>query len=153
MIFVAVGTSHFESLIRQIDAIAPRLTEEVVMQIGSSTTEPKNAAFFRFAPNLDDHIARASIVISHGGFGLMTEALERGRKVIGVDNNEMFDNHQVELLEKFDQMGLIHWCRDLGDLETAIGEVSGRTFQPYSRPECSIGERIRDFLGSTGGAA
>lgn len=153
MIFVAVGTSHFEDLIRQVDAIAPRLSEEVVMQIGSSITEPKNTSFFRFAPNLDDHIARASIVISHGGFGLMTEALERGRKVVGVENHEMFDNHQVELLEKFDQMGLIHWCRDLRDLETAIGEVSRRTFQPYSRPECSIGERIREFLGPTGGAA
>jgi beta-1,4-N-acetylglucosaminyltransferase len=151
VIFVAVGTSHFDSLIEQVDSIAPRLPEEVVMQIGTSRREPKNAAFFRFAPSLEEYFARASVVISHGGFGIMTEALERGLKVIAVENTDMFDNHQVELLEKFDAGGYVLWCRDLRDIESAIAEVDRRTFRPYTRPECHIGERIREFLGGITG--
>ena len=66
-IFVAVGTSHFDSLIGKMDELAPRLGEKVVMQIGLGRIQPRNAEYFRFAPSLQPYIDEASIVISQSG--------------------------------------------------------------------------------------
>jgi beta-1,4-N-acetylglucosaminyltransferase len=148
-IFVAVGTSHFDSLIGKMDELAPRLGEKVVMQIGLGRIQPRNAEYFRFAPSLQPYIDEASIVISHGGFGVMTEALSRGKPVIGVENTDMYDNHQTELLEQFAEEEYILWCRTMDDLEAAIREAPRRTFRPYAKPESTIGARIRKFLDET----
>jgi UDP-N-acetylglucosamine transferase subunit ALG13 len=147
-VFVAVGTSHFDSLVERMDEIAPRLQGRVVMQIGIGSSTPKNVEFFRFAPSLAGHMAAASVVVSHGGFGIMTEALGMGKRVVGVENKDMYDNHQVELLRKFSEEGYITWCRDLRTLEESIHEASRSNPRPYTRPESSIGRRIREFLGA-----
>jgi UDP-N-acetylglucosamine transferase subunit ALG13 len=147
-VFVAVGTSHFDSLVERMDALAPKLPGKVVMQIGIGAVEPKNAAFFRFAPTLHEYIAGASVVVSHGGFGIMTEALAEGKRVVGVENRDMYDNHQVELLRKFSEEGYITWCRDLSTLEESIHEAARSNPRPYIKPESTIGARIREFLGA-----
>jgi len=147
-VFVAVGTSHFDSLVEGMDAIAPRFAGGVVMQIGIGTVVPKNAESFRFAPTLGDRIAEADVVVSHGGFGILTEALTQGKRVVGVENAEMIDNHQRELLKKFSDEGYLIWCRDITRLEEAIREAVASTPRPYVVPESTIGARIREFLGA-----
>ena len=47
MIFVTVSTGPFDRLIKSVDMLAPSLNEEVVMQIGGTTYEPKNYRYFR----------------------------------------------------------------------------------------------------------
>jgi UDP-N-acetylglucosamine transferase subunit ALG13 len=152
-IFVAVGTSHFDALVERMDAIAPGLPGGVTMQIGIGRVVPKNAPSFRFEPSLRDRIAEADLVVSHGGFGIMTEALSQGKRVVGVENSEMMDNHQRELLLKFSEEGYITWCRDLSGLEESILRAAGSNPKPYVLPESTMGARIREFLGVRATAA
>ena len=42
MIFVTVGTGKFELLVREMDKIASKLKERVIIQIGNGDYEPKN---------------------------------------------------------------------------------------------------------------
>ncbi len=51
--------------------------------------------YFDFAPGLADHIAAASLVISHAGAGSLFEALGARKAVIAVPNSLLMHNHQV----------------------------------------------------------
>ena len=85
MIFVTVGSTDFDALIRCMDEIGARLGEEMTMQIGSGAYSPQHAArVFRYAPSLEAYYDQADIVVSHGGLGTVVEALrhppETGRR-------------------------------------------------------------------------
>jgi hypothetical protein len=98
VIFVTVGTTDFDELIRQMDALAPTLGEPCIAQIGRGSYEPAHLEHFRFAPSLDPYYERARIVIAHGGLGTMIEVLQRGLPLIGLSNPDRYDRHVRSLL-------------------------------------------------------
>ena len=146
MIFVTVGSTDFDALVRAMDDLAPRLGEPVVMQIGLGEYEPQNAEFFRFAPTLDDHYAQASLVVAHGGLGTIVEALELGKKLVCVVNPTTYDRHQEHLLRLFSEQNNLLWCKDLAHLEESIRQARAADFAPYQPPECRIHEAIDQYL-------
>jgi UDP-N-acetylglucosamine transferase subunit ALG13 len=145
MIFVAVGTASFSALIKAVDELAPALNEEVVMQIGRSLYEPKNCEYFRFAPSLTSFYERASLVISHGGLGIVTEVIGRGLPLVAVENPDVTDRHQTEILSVWDQDKHLVWCRGLIHLSQAIEKAKGGLI-PYSVSKCQIHTIIGEFL-------
>jgi UDP-N-acetylglucosamine transferase subunit ALG13 len=146
VIFVAVGTTDFDALIAEMDRLAPSLEEEVIMQIGNSRYVPKSAAYFRFAPTLAPYYDRCHVVVAHGGLGIITEALERGKKVIGVENVDAHGRHQRDLLRTLAQQGYIIWCQDPRELSEALGRVQTQKFRRYVVPRCEIHTQIIQFL-------
>ena len=151
VIFVTVGTTDFDALVSKMDELAPTLDQEVVAQIGRGRYVPAHMEHVRFAPSLDPFYDRARIVVTHGGLGTVMEALQRGIRTIGVSNPDRYDRHQDDLLSTLTARGHMTWCRDLGDLARALGEIEERTFVPYERPPCRIAEVIRDYLGMPSG--
>jgi len=147
VIFVTVGTTDFDNLVRVMDALAPRLDEEVVIQIGRGAYEPIHCRWFRFAPSLEPYYKEASLVVAHGGLGTVMEVLRSGGKLIGVANPDRYDSHQEDLLGYLADEDHLIWCRDLNALAEEVGRARGMTFVPYSSPECHIHEAIADFLG------
>ena len=147
MIFVTVGTTDFDALIRKMDELAPTLADEVVAQIGRGRYVPAHMEHFRFAPSLDPYYRRARMVVAHGGLGTMIEVLQWGTKLIGVSNPDRYDRHQDDLLSTLDSRGHMVWCRQLGDLPQALAEIDARTFVPYVTPCCHIAQVIREYLG------
>jgi UDP-N-acetylglucosamine transferase subunit ALG13 len=106
MIFVTVGTcgQGFERLIKEMDIIAGKIEEEVIMQIGSSSYIPKNGKFFTYTNSDDefaDYIHKARLIVTHGGAGSILDALKAEKPVIIVPRleryNEIIDDHQLEL--------------------------------------------------------
>jgi beta-1,4-N-acetylglucosaminyltransferase len=148
VIFLTVGSTDFDALVRAMDDLAPRLGEPVVMQIGLGEYEPKHAEFFRFAPTLDDCYARASLVVAHGGLGTIVEALELGKKLVCVVNPTTYDRHQEHLLRLFSEQHNLQWCKDLANLGEAIQQARTTEFVPYQPPECRIHEVIDHYLSS-----
>ncbi|MGM9912547.1 glycosyltransferase [Floccifex sp.] len=75
MIFVTVGTHEqpFNRLIECIDNLKRDdiISEEVIMQIGFSTYEPKYCKWSKMLPykEMVNNVAKARIVITHGGSG------------------------------------------------------------------------------------
>jgi UDP-N-acetylglucosamine transferase subunit ALG13 len=125
VIFVTVGSIHFDSLVREIDEAVARgsIAGKVVIQIGNGTYEPRHCEYFRTAPGLAPYYEKADVVIGHGGTGTTLEVLERGLRLISVSNPSMIDNHQHEFLEALEKRGLILYCRELAQLPDFIGKA------------------------------
>jgi beta-1,4-N-acetylglucosaminyltransferase len=147
MIFITVGSTDFDALIRRVDVIAPGLNEDIVMQIGDGEYTPTSIAqFFRYAPSLEPYMIEADLIISHGGLGTVMEALHQGKKLIAVSNPDRYDTHQDDLLAALSEAGHLIWCRDLDRLDQAITKARESTLVPYRPPECRIHHKIRQFL-------
>ena len=147
MIFVTVGSTDFDQLVRAVDTLAPDLDQKVVMQIGAGAYTPQHAAeSFRYAPSLESYMAQAELVISHGGLGTVMEALHHDKTLIAVSNPDRYDTHQDDLLAALAEAGHLIWCRDLGQLAQEIAQAPQRTMVPYRPPACQIHTRIRRFL-------
>jgi len=147
MIFVTVGSGDFDPLIQAMDEICARRPDlEVLMQIGLGRYEPQHAPFFRFAPSLEPYYDRADLVIAHGGVGVTMEVLRRGLPLIGVDNPDRPDQHQVDLLSYLSEGGYLVWCHDLNRLEATIDSIRSRKLRRWEPPPCTIHLIVDAFL-------
>lgn len=124
MIFVTVGSTHFDDLVRSIDEAvgAGTIDERVVMQIGHGGRYlPRHVTeYFRLAPRLDDFEREADLVVGHGGTGTTLEVLRHGTPLLSVANPAVQDNHQEEFLLALEALGLVTYCRDLATLPELI---------------------------------
>ena len=125
MIFVTVGSIHFDPLVQFIDhqVGCGVIASPVVIQIANGKYEPKYCYSFRSAPGLDEWYGRADLVIGHGGTGTTLEVLERGLRQISVCNPEMIDNHQDEFLDALSVRGLVRYCRAFEEIPRMINEA------------------------------
>ena len=86
MILVAVGTflHGFDALVAAADDAAAALAVPGFAQIGHSKVVPRHLGWQRFlAPDdLARKIAGASVVVCHGGIGLIGEAMRAGRPIV-----------------------------------------------------------------------
>lgn len=148
MIFVTVGTTDFDLLVRAMDALAPDLGESVVAQIGRGQYVPQHMEWFRLAPSLEPYMEQADLVVSHGGLGTVIEVAGLGKPLVAVCNPELYDRHQEDLLAYMEAQGHLLWCRDLSDLQDAIHRARGATVRKYEVPPTRIHLVIQDYLRS-----
>ena len=98
MIFVSVGMHHqgFDRLIRAMDDLDTSLGEPVVMQIGASSYEPRNARYFRFAGNdeVESLMEAARVVVIHCGVGSIISALRHRVPLVVVPRLKRFREFQ-----------------------------------------------------------
>ena len=131
MIFVTVGTHEqpFNRLIRKIDELKRDgiIKEEVIMQIGYSTYEPKYCRWSKLLPysEMVKNVKDARIVITHGGPASFIMPLQIGKVPIVVPRQKEFDehvnNHQVDFSKAVeDRMGIIITVTDINELEDII---------------------------------
>lgn len=147
MIFLTVGTTDFDPLVRRMDLLAEALEEEVVAQIGRGAYVPTHMQHFRFAPSLDPYLDRARLVVGHGGLGTAVEVLERGLPLVALSNPDRFDLHQDDLLRALEDRTHLLWCRDVDELPEALERVESMSFAPYETPQCRAAELVRRHLG------
>jgi len=131
LILVTVGLMYgFERLVKEMDGIAGRIDEAVIMQIGETTYKPKNARYFRFTSNedIDRLYGNARVVACHAGVGSILTALEHGKPVIAVPRRKKYgehvDDHQLEIARELEKEGRITVVCDVWDLEKVLGDVS-----------------------------
>jgi len=146
MIFVTVGTTKFDKLVKEVDKIAPGLRRKVIIQIGDGTYKPKNCRYFNFNPKLNRFLEDADLIISHGGAGTIFEALNMRKKLICIENPNVNDSHQWDLLKKLEDEKYLIWCKNVSKIRDSI--VLSRTFKyrKYVIPKCTINEDIIKFL-------
>jgi beta-1,4-N-acetylglucosaminyltransferase len=148
MILVTVGTTDFDPLVRRMDELAPRLGEEVVCQIARGAYTPRNCAYFRFVPHLEEYLHPARLVVSHGGLGSVIEVIRLGKPLVGVSNPDRLDLHQDDLLGTLESRNYILWCRSLDRLAEDINRAASMQFAQYIDPPCHIQTVIRNFMSA-----
>ncbi len=119
MIFVTVGTheQQFNRLVEYMDKWAETHEEEVIIQTGFSTYEPKFAKWQKFFvfKEMDKNVKAARIVLTHGGPSSFIAPLQIGKIPIVVPRRKEYDehvnNHQV------------NFCREVAKRQKNIIEV------------------------------
>lgn len=131
MIFVTVGTheQQFDRLIQAVDQLKESgvIDEEVVMQTGYCTYEPKHCTWSRMLPyeEMIQNVADARIVITHGGPSSFLMPLQIGKIPIVVSRQKKYrehvNDHQVEFAKNVaERMGTIIHITEIGELRHAI---------------------------------
>lgn len=97
MIFVTVGTheQQFNRLVSYMDEWASSHDEEVVIQSGFSTYEPKSAKYSKLYPykTMVELVDKARIVITHGGPSSFIMPLQIDKVPVVVPRMKEFDEH------------------------------------------------------------
>ena len=150
MIFVTVGTAHFDPLIQKMDELVENreLKEQVVGQIGRGMYIPKHFRYFRFIKNLNVAYKRASIIVSTGGAGTPMECVTQGLKLVVVENTTLMEGHQAQLIGEMANRGHLIWCKDLNHILASIEEARKKTFTKYVTDKNLAADYIRDLLRS-----
>ncbi len=144
MIFVTVGTTSFNTLIKAIDET--KINDKVIIQKSDGSYLPKNYEFFEYTNEIKKYYSEAEIIITHGGAGSIFKLVGMGKKVIGVANEERTDKHQSDILKKMADENYLIWCKDLTKINEAITKAKKTNFKKYTPPECNIAEYITEFL-------
>lgn len=159
MIFVTVGTHEqpFNRLVKAIDKLKKDgvITEDVIMQTGYSTYEPKYCKWDKLIPydQMVKNVEEARIVITHGGPASFIMPLQIGKTPIVVPRqkkfNEHVNNHQVEFAKNVaERMGTIIPVEDinkLGEIITNFDEIvadKGQVMSSNNKKFCADLETI-----------
>jgi beta-1,4-N-acetylglucosaminyltransferase len=141
-IFITVGTTPFDSLIRFCDEnLDQALT--ITMQISKDATYiPKRFDHITFTGDIHSYYQSADLVVTHAGAGTIFTLLEMRKRIIVVPNLDRDDSHQKDLagvVEK-KQWGLVCWR--FQDISELIERVSDFPAVPYQRQEFFGGTHI-----------
>lgn len=125
MIFVTVGTheQQFNRLVEYMDKWAAEHDENVIIQTGYSTYEPKYAEWSKLYPyqEMIKKVQEARIVITHGGPSSFIMPLQIGKVPIVVprkyEYGEHVNDHQVKFCKEVERrMGMITVVENLDEL-------------------------------------
>lgn len=158
MIFVTVGSQKFQfnRLLKKIDDLIEEgvITEEVFAQTGASDYTPLNYAYENFLDRTTfaQKITECDKVITHGGTGVIIGSVKKGKKVLAVPRyakyGEHVDDHQLQLLKQFDELGIILACYELEELGEKYKELCVAHFNTYTSSTTALIESIDQFIQS-----
>lgn len=156
MIFITLGSQkfQFDRLLMKIDDLIEQgiICDKVMAQVGASEYVPKHFEYVKFMDREEfaQTMDRCSVVITHGGTGVIIGAVKKGKKVIAVPRlaryGEHVDDHQLQLLQQFDDLKIICACYEmekLGDYYQALEQME---FRPYVSNTQVIIASIEEYL-------
>ncbi len=158
MIFVTLGSQKFQfnRLLKKMDELVENgiITEKVFAQIGASDYIPKHYEYKDFLnrDEFEEKTRECDLFITHGGTGAIIGAVKKGKKVIAVPRlakyGEHVDDHQLQLLEQFQDMNIIETCVDLDELEDKYIRIQDIQMVPYVSNTQSVIDSIIKFIES-----
>lgn len=158
MIFVTLGSQKFQfnRLLIEIDRLVEegKITEKVFAQIGYSDYEPENYEYKNFLDRdeFSKIMSKCDKVITHGGTGAIIGAVKNRKKVIAIPRlakyGEHVDNHQLQIVRQFEEMGFISGCYDIKCLKKIYYDVENKKMEIYISNTETIIESIETFLKS-----
>jgi len=156
MIFITLGSQKFQfnRLLMAMDKLCEGgiIDETVFAQTGYSDYTPSHYEYKSFLgrEEFSNMIKQADIVITHGGTGAIIGAVKQGKKVIAVPRlakyGEHVDDHQLQIVEEFDNMNFICQCRDCDKLAKAIEVVRKNNYRSYTSNTNTIIQSIEKFI-------
>ena len=153
MIFVLLGTqdSPFPRLLKEVEQALFELeiTEKIYAQIGETPfkSEKMITKNYFLGEEYKQLLQKARIIITHGGAGILFNAIHLRKKIIAVprraDFGEHNDNHQQELIQKLASLEFIYESKN--GIKEAILAIE--TFQPkFYTTKNTIIETITAFI-------
>ncbi|MHB0954806.1 MAG: PssE/Cps14G family polysaccharide biosynthesis glycosyltransferase [Pirellulaceae bacterium] len=131
MIFVTVGTTHFDELIEEVDRLrgGGEISEHVYAQIGSGKYVPQHLEWVRYLDNIQEVMKKADLIVCHSGTGTVFELLNLRKAFITVPNRRLKDDHQADLVKALESEGWCNCCWELSHLRVHLANM--RHCEPY----------------------
>ena len=161
MIFVTVGTHEqpFNRLVEYIDNLKKdgTIAEEVIIQTGYSTYEPKYCKWQKLFPyqEMIKLVGEARIVITHGGPSSFIMPLQIGKTPIVVPRrhefNEHVNDHQVSfskaVMERIGTIIVVDEMDKLGETITNYDEIVGGMKSGLKSNNTKFCEKLEKIVG------
>ena len=140
MIFVILGTQdkEFTRLLKQVEKEIKKgnIKDKVIVQAGSTKYKSEYMEILDYISmnEFKNYIKKSDYIITHGGVGTILDALLLDKKIIAVPRlskyKEHENDHQVQIIEEFSNMGYIIDGSRLNKLDESIDKLN--TFIPKS---------------------
>ena len=125
MILVILGTQdkQFYRLLKIVENAKKKgiVKDNIIAQVGSTEFSSDIMEIHDYIPedNMKKLIEKADLVVCHGGVGAITDALKMNKKVFSMARLKMYNehrnDHQVQLVDKFNELGYIKKISDYDD--------------------------------------
>lgn len=157
MIFITLGSQKFQfnRLLKKIDELVEEgvIHEQFFAQIGYSDYKPKHYEYSEFMDR-DTYAKKmelSEIVITHAGTGAIIGAVKKEKKVIAVPRLEKYgehvDDHQLQIVEQFEGMGIIESCKDISQIRYCLNQAREKKYNKYETNTKAIIDNIQSFIG------
>ena len=156
MILVTLGTQNnsFHRLLEEVQKNIDNgnIKEEVIVQNGYTKFDSKQMKLIKEIPQdeFNKLIDQANLVITHGGVGSIITAITKGKKVIAIPRlkkyNEHVNDHQIEIIDSFNEKGYIIGIHSVEELGKALEEAENFKPQKYVKNTGSILKLVEDFI-------
>ncbi len=156
MILITLGTQDksFERLLKQIDKLVAQkiIKDKIIVQAGYTKYESKNMEIFALIEpdKLEKLIKKCDVLITHGGVGSIMSGIFNHKKVIAIPRlakyNEHTNDHQLEIIKSFADLGYIKGCTNLKDLGNIIADLKSFKPQKFKSNNKQFKNIITDFI-------
>ena len=143
----------FERMARAVDVFAATIDEEVIVQTGYTHYIYKHAKSFGFCTKdeMQTYIDRASILILQGGWGAISEAMEKHKRIVVIPRYDKTEHihDQFQLIRKLDSLGCVIGVFDERELPLAVEKARTYDFQqmPKGNAETLIRVKLAEWFG------
>lgn len=161
MVFVTVGSQkfQFDRLVKAADTLVASGAVEggAFAQTGVCAYEPQHMAHAAFLDRegFRAQMAACDTVITHGGTGAVIGAVKAGKKVIAVPRRAKFsehvDDHQVEIVTRLGEMGIIEPCMDPAELPAAYARSRATVYLPFKSNTERFVSDLGEYIDEVGG--
>lgn len=147
VVYVTVGTTKFDALINAmtsdpvLHALQERNCQKLVLQHGNSEPAEEKMVHlisdkygihveqYKFRPNAED-IRQADVIIGHAGAGTCMDILNNGKAGLIVINDDLMDNHQLELARQLASEEYLYYCK-VNEVSSSIATLDFGSLKPY----------------------
>lgn len=155
-IFVMFGTQdkRFDRLLNAILASKFIKDNDVYVQLGYTKGEYEgiHCQEYYSEEELMHQIDIADLIITHAGVGAIVSALKLKKRVIVVPRlgefKEQNNDHQVQIMERFDKQGYIIPCTDLTKLDETVNNAYNFEPKDYVTEKQGIIDEITNFINN-----
>ncbi|WP_455682836.1 PssE/Cps14G family polysaccharide biosynthesis glycosyltransferase [Thomasclavelia sp.] len=155
-IFVMFGTQdkRFDRLLNALLESDFIKNNDVYVQLGytKGTYNGIHCQEYYTEEELIHQIDIADLVITHAGVGAIVSALKLNKRVIVVPRlgqyKEQNNDHQVQIMERFDKQGYIIPCTDLTKLDEIVKNAYNFKPKVYKTEKQGIIDEIINFINN-----
>ncbi|MDH5184773.1 MAG: glycosyltransferase [Gammaproteobacteria bacterium] len=145
-IFVTVGTTRFNTLIRRIISEGFFENHECILQTGPGGMMTKKFECFEYTSEIDRYYDWADIVVSHAGAGSIYRLLSLGKRIVLVPNVDRIDQHQLDIATFMHNNNYAIAVYDFNVLSRAIENAAAADFISFESLEFFVAEEIITFI-------
>lgn len=157
MIFVSVGTfiQGYDELVSAMDDACAKIGLHAFAQIGNSVVIPRHMEYARFltASEMEVRMQQAQLVVCHGGFGIIGDAMRAQKPIIVVPrltiktSSSSPSNNQLLMSLRLKQLYGINVCEKISQLQETLLATIGSSPQLHEYDlTCNIPRIISDYL-------